>query len=152
MADLVYSFVVMNLQLHRDQIKSITRADHEILSHGVASFRKLFKGERSLRADHEFANIYRLLNERIAQHLTYEDKDVFPVLLASRLNAETDGLIANLKQEHAALRDELHNVNTLLGQRGLNQLTSKISLALLNFFNHLQDHVDKEDRLLAGLR
>ena len=73
-------------------------------------------------------------------------------MLASRLNAETDGLIANLKQEHAALRDELHNVNTLLGQRGLNQLTSKISLALLNFFNHLQDHVDKEDRLLAGLR
>ena len=137
---------------NRDKIESITRADHKILAQAVASFRELFKGDRLPDADHELAEIQQLLKKMIADHFACEDTDLFPVLLANHSGTKTDELIAELKQEHVTLLDELHNVNALVGKRSLNKMTGEAWMALLNFFNHLQNHLTKEDQLLAGLR
>src|ERR1041385_481135 len=60
----------------------ITAADHEVLSRSIESFQRLFAGDRSPDAAAEFKNIKWLLYQKLPEHFAYEDRHVFPALLA----------------------------------------------------------------------
>jgi iron-sulfur cluster repair protein YtfE (RIC family) len=129
----------------------ISAADHEILSHSIECFRRLFAGERSLNAAAEFTAIKRLLNEKLPEHFAYEDQHVFPALLAGNPPPPVVEQIMALTCEHTALLDEARRLNALLARSNLATCTGELWMALLDFFEGLEKHSANEDALMMTL-
>jgi iron-sulfur cluster repair protein YtfE (RIC family) len=137
----------MNIQSVRTQYLLVAAADHEMLSHAVGNFRRLFAGERPADAVQEFAALRRLLNQKLVDHFRYEDQWVFPALLADQPPAAVVQLIAELRQEHGSLLLEAQALDALLAHATLATCTGELWSALLDFFEDLLKHTVKEDNL-----
>ena len=133
-------------------IESNIRADHDILVQGALAFHKLFQAEHSSENDRKLADIQHQFQQQIEDHFTAEDTNLFPTLLTKYPDQKTARLIDELKHEHITLLEMLHGTNAMIAQRGLNKMTGEIWLAMLKFFNQLQNHMDKEDQFLDNLR
>ena len=88
----------MSANPYRTQYLLAAAADHEILTQGVASFRNLFVGEHGADASQEFAALHHLLGQKLTEHFTYEEEQVFPSLLADRPTDAVAKTIAQLRQ------------------------------------------------------
>jgi len=136
----------------QDKIKHSIQADHEIIANAVVNFHLLFDRARTPEADRELADVQRLFQAKIAQHFADEDKDLFPALLLKHPDPTTAKVIAELVQEHADLLEELRKANARIDQRELKSMTGEVWVLMLHFFNQLQNHMDKEDALLAQFK
>ena len=132
------------------QVKSIARADHEIILFGIGNFRRLFVGAHSADAPEDFVGVQRLLQEKIVRHFTYEEDNLFPALLDANPTAIATQTIAELRQEHMRLVERSRQLSALVGQRDLTNCTGQIWTAMMDFFNDLEKHAAKEDALLES--
>ena len=135
-----------------DQIKRSIQSDHEIIANAVVNFHLLFDRTRTPEADRELATVQHLFQAKITQHFTDEDQALFPALLVKHPDPKTAKVVAELIQEHADLLEELRKANARIDQRELKSMTGEVWVLMLHFFNQLQNHMDKEDELLAGFK
>ena len=137
----------MRVHPYRSQYLLVVAADHEVLSRSIESFRKLFDREHRPNIAHEFDALCRLLDKKIPDHFSYEEKQVFPMLLADRPSAAMSQAIADLCDEHANLLQHARALSVLLDHQTLALSTGELWLTLLDFFEVLEHHAAKEDAL-----
>lgn len=111
----------------------------------------MFMGERSAATPQEFANVQRLIAERIVEHFAYEDHTVFPAMLADCSNPETVHLIAQLGQEHVKLVQQAKQLSTRLNHTNLHKCTGELWTATLDFLTALTQHNANEEELMRLL-
>lgn len=139
----------MKQETQRAQVLSIAQADHAILASVIDNFRRLFMGVHTADADKRFAEIRQLITEKTFEHFDYEDKQVFPALLAGNPDKKVEQLVAELSQEHKTLLKETQRVNALLHQRNLNNCTGEVWSVMMELLTAFEKHAAKEDQLFA---
>ena len=138
----------MNQKVNQEQLLSTIQADHKIIAYGVDSFNRLLNGERSADIAEQFAEVQRLLREKLAPHFAYEEEKVFMALLADSPPVRTIHHIAELRQEHARLLERAQEVTALLRGHDVTTGTNELWTIAVNFLIDLEKHAAKEDQLL----
>ncbi len=113
----------------------------------MESVHRLFNCNSPTDAAEQFANIQRLIAEKIPEHFSYEEIHVFPSLLASHPGENVAHAIAELCQEHKTLLAAARRLSPLLEQHRPLPYTGEIWPALLEFISGLFTHTTKEDHL-----
>lgn len=144
-------FPVVTPREYRSQVFVVVSADHLILATAIENFRRMFMGERSHATAQEFANVQRLIGERIVEHFAYEDNTVFPALLVDCPNPETAQLIAQLVQEHARLVQQARHISARLERTNVAKCTGELWKATLDFLTALTKHNANEEELMRQL-
>ena len=123
-------------------------ADHLVMTTAIENFRRLFAGERSTSTAQEVAALYQLLGGRLREHFAYEERTVFPALLAEKTTPDAARLITELTQEHGGLVSVADQLQGRLGRLTVAQWRGEAWLAMLDFLTALTHHCVKEEELL----
>jgi len=122
-------------------------ADHEILSRTVESARKLFTGEFPSDPAQEFTALRQMLGRKLPDHFTYEERRIFPALLADHPTEELNATIQKLIEDHDKLLARIRILQGLLLHRTAATCTPELWTQLLDFFEDLEEHTGREDAL-----
>ena len=141
----------MTSREYRSQVFKVVTADHLVLSAAIENFRRMFMGEHPAVTPQDFANIQRLLAERIVEHFAYEDQTVFPAMLAHCSSPETAKLIAELSQEHVKLAKETERISARLASLNIAKCSGQLWTTTLDFLTVLTQHAAKEEELMWQL-
>ena len=129
------------------QFIRIAQADHEIITRIMESSHRLFVGERPPNAPELFSNLQQLLTVKILEHFAFEEKYVFPGLLAGNPDSKVVKIITELLMEHPPLVEVVQQLGAAIYQRNLTNCTDEIWLGVMEFVSDMQNHACKEDRL-----
>ena len=129
----------------------MAQADHELITRISESAHRLFAGERPADADAQFANLQQLLTVRIVEHFAFEEKNVFPGLLAGNPEPQVVQAVTQLILDHAPMLETIQQLNTQIYQRTLTNCTDNLWTAVMDFLSDLLDHAAQEDRLYTAL-
>jgi iron-sulfur cluster repair protein YtfE (RIC family) len=141
----------MKPDIDRKQEQIIVRAEHIILSHGIETVRRLFRGDRPPDAEEQFASIQRLITGKIVEHLAFEEDRLFPLLLAGNPSETTIQMIAALRHEHDTLLKRVQQLQPLLHHCSITKCTGALWMALLDFVTDVGKHIAKEELLFELL-
>ena len=90
----------------------------------------------------------------VRDHFAYEEEHLFPALLAISANSSTVSLVCELREEHQsllAIADQLDAALAVATPSSLNELLAVIEPEFARFFDDLQRHASKEDKLLIPM-
>ena len=110
----------MSVHPYRAQYVLAAAADHEILSRTIESWRKLFVGDHQANITEEIAALRHLLGKKLPEHFAYEERQVFPALLADQPPAAKANEVVDLCEEHVALLQDAKVLKAMLATGTMN--------------------------------
>ena len=127
-------------------------ADHEILSHYIEHFHRLFAGESPKNQRSEIDDIRMILTKKVVEHFAFEEEHIFPGLLKAIPGEETSEAVSILRKEHVSLRKEAQRLNEMLADQDLDGTpTGELRKVMLDFLADLEKHAAKENQLFPSL-
>jgi len=127
-------------------------ADHEILSHYVEHFNRMFVDGSAKNMREEIDEIKQILNEKVIAHFAYEEEHIFPGLLEVIPSQETSDAVSILREEHELLRKQVKQLNEMLSDEDPDgKLTGALRTTMLDFLANLERHAAKENELFPSL-
>ena len=129
------------------QFIRIAQADHEIITRIMENSHRLFAGERPPNAPELYSNLQQLLTVKILEHFAFEEKHVFPQLLAGKTDSRVVNLVAELLLEHPALATTVQQLGAQIYQRDLTNCTDEIWEGIMEFLSDMHNHATKENQL-----
>lgn len=129
------------------QFIRIAQADHEIITRIMENSHRLFAGERPPNAPELYSNLQQLLTVKILEHFAFEEKHVFPQLLAGKTDSRVVNLVAELLLEHPAMVTVVQQLGAQIYQRDLTDCTDEIWEGIMEFLSDMHTHATKENRL-----
>ena len=133
------------------QFVRTAQADHELITRVTETARRLFAGERPADADQQFSSLQQILTIRILEHFAFEEKYVFPALLAGEPDAQVVKIVTELLMEHAPMVEAIEKLNARIYQRTLADYTGDLWTAVMDFLSDMVNHAAKEDRLYQSV-
>ena len=133
------------------QFVRTAQADHELITRVTETAHRLFAGERPVDADQQFANLQQILTVKILEHFAFEEKFVYPGLLAGNPDANVVQIITELLLEHAPMVEAIQRLNARIYHRSLTDYTGDLWIEVMDFLSDLVAHAAKEDRLYQSV-
>jgi iron-sulfur cluster repair protein YtfE (RIC family) len=114
--------------------------------------KQMFTAETPEYAAKQIADIKLFLSQKLVDHFSFEERHIFPALLAANLGERTVCLIATLQEEHQSLRVKAEHLNTMLSdQKLVSTPAGDLREGMLDFLANLQKHTSQEDELCRAL-
>lgn len=140
-----------NAPLNLEQVNAVMN-DHKLIADYVEQFRKAFLPSSSKGIAGAVGALQSLLEKRLLEHFTTEERHLFPALLSANLGGNIAQQIAALRQDHGQLLRDAKELCAMLCQRpevgaGAGQRMEN----MVNFLNRLEEHRVKEDMLFHSL-
>ena len=118
-----------------------------MIARAMEDVRQLIRGNRPPDAPQQFTNLQQLLTGKLLEHFAYEERHVFPWLLANNPDAAVTQLVTELLRDHARLVAAAQHLSGLLRQYSLATCPAEVWTAIMDFFSDFYTHAGKEDQL-----
>ncbi len=131
------------------QISSV----HKRISEMPAMYKEIVSNVNFYNPLEYVENLNRIFEDTILPHFEYEEKEIFPLLLA-RGNTDIGTRVFMLQDEHNKIRGELSRLNELKSKLGASpDIREKEKLAALcsEITRELNEHASKEDTIIFPL-
>ncbi len=139
------------------QVQAFQQAveDHRFLSEYVANVQQSTALFEEPHPQKRIAAMKAFLAEHVIGHFAFEEKHVFPQLLASETAVATRLAVLELVDEHTAMRADVSRLRRKMRDvraAGTPQALTRLDEAFRAFLELLQAHAMKEDNLLLTVK
>lgn len=136
---------------YRQEVQGIAKAGHKILSLDIKNLRRMFIDDHPSHAAPRYAVLQILLSLKMEKNFENEENRVFPLLVANSHSNKATKLIIELVQEHEQLLFKAQDLNSLFVHGDINECRGELWKEMLDFLDHMQKHVTKEEKLFELL-
>jgi hemerythrin-like domain-containing protein len=139
------------------QVQAFQQAveDHRFLSEYVANVQQSTDLFDEAQPHERLAAMKAFLAEHVVGHFAFEEKHVFPQLLARERAAPTRQAVAELVEEHRAMRADARNLRRRMRNvdaSGNARALARLEQSFRGFLGLLQAHAVKEDNILLAVK
>lgn len=126
----------------------VASEDHIIMDEAMGSFRRLMNEKHSSKAAEDIAILCRIFTDKLPGHFRAEEENVFPFLMTQQPTHRVMHTIQKLQDEHIRLVLEACGLAKLISQSH-NLRNGAARMAMQQFFDDLQQHIQQEDALFG---
>ena len=129
--------------------------DHRFLSEYVANVQRSTALFNERQPDKRIAAVKAFLAEHVIGHFAFEEKHVFPQLLARESASATRQVVAELVDEHTAMRAAVRRLRRTMRNvqaAGTARSLERLEQSFRDFLGILQAHAVKEDNILLAVK
>ena len=146
-----------NARVSLKQVQAFQQAveDHRFLSEYLANVQRSTALFKEPQPQQRIAAMKAFLAEHVIGHFAFEEKHVFPQLLARESASATRQAVVDLVDEHAAMRVTVRALRRrmrIVGASGSVQSLARLEASFRDFLNILQAHAVKEDNILLAFK
>ena len=127
-------------------------SDHQMLAAYGRLVKQIFIAESPQYVEKQIVDLKLFLNQKLVDHFAFEERHLFPALLAANPGESTARLVAALQEDHQPLLVEASRLNEMLSdQKLVSGRAKELQQALVDFLTNLHKHSSQEDELSRTL-